>query len=215
MYTTLEEIIHFFNFIGSIVCHQRPERTFVIGGQLLPVCARDTGGYLGLLVGYVVLLFRRNKSKGPPSLWMTLLLSMPLIIDVATQTLGFRESNNSLRLLTGLFFGVTVLPFLMYVIPLVPSLRDLPIFSSLTPKDVQIDDVKNSWVTSKALFFGAFICLGIYLAVEYAATSPNPYLYWVITLPVIGSLLFHMFLLPLLVFSSLIYRLVRSRVAGE
>ena len=33
--------------LGHFICHQRPERSFFIGGQQLPVCARCTGLYLG------------------------------------------------------------------------------------------------------------------------------------------------------------------------
>lgn len=33
--------------IGHFICHQRPERSFFVGGQQLPVCARCTGLYVG------------------------------------------------------------------------------------------------------------------------------------------------------------------------
>jgi Predicted membrane protein (DUF2085) len=34
-------------FAGRVVCHQRPERSFVAAGHPLPVCARCTGIYAG------------------------------------------------------------------------------------------------------------------------------------------------------------------------
>lgn len=38
-------------FVGSLVCHQKPERSFVLFGARLPVCARCTGIYLGAALG--------------------------------------------------------------------------------------------------------------------------------------------------------------------
>jgi uncharacterized membrane protein len=41
--------------VGSLVCHQRPERSFQMWGAQLPVCARCTGLYVGAAVLAVVL----------------------------------------------------------------------------------------------------------------------------------------------------------------
>ena len=32
--------------VGSVICHQRPDRSFFVDGHQLPVCARCTGLYL-------------------------------------------------------------------------------------------------------------------------------------------------------------------------
>lgn len=37
--------------VGSLICHQRPDRSFFLYGHQLPVCARCTGLYLSGLVG--------------------------------------------------------------------------------------------------------------------------------------------------------------------
>jgi hypothetical protein len=37
---------------GRQVCHQRPERSFHLGGVAMPVCARCTGLYSGVPVGF-------------------------------------------------------------------------------------------------------------------------------------------------------------------
>jgi len=210
---SLHQIIHFFNFIGSLVCHQRPERTLIIGGQHLPVCARCTGGYLGFLVGYVVLLFRRKDAKGPPSLWMTMMLSTPMIIDVFMQVLYIRESTNSWRLLTGLFFGVATLPFLVYVLQLVPITRRLPVFSHVSPKSPQIDDFWDPWISSKALFLGALICLLVFFVMIYSPAVSSPLLYWIITPPLVFSIILHIFLLPPLLLVSAVYEFLSSRIS--
>src|SRR5687768_14239891 len=36
---------------GSVICHQRPERSFHLAGAQLPVCARCMGLYVGGAVG--------------------------------------------------------------------------------------------------------------------------------------------------------------------
>ena len=39
--------------IGSLICHQLPERSFYFGGAQLPVCARCTGLYAGAAIAAV------------------------------------------------------------------------------------------------------------------------------------------------------------------
>jgi len=211
MSALLEQILNFFGFIGSLVCHQRTEKTLIVGGRFLPVCTRCTGAYLGILIGYFILFFRKKKAKGPPNLWGTLVLSMPMIIDTVTQTLGIRESTNSLRLITGLFFGVALLPFLIYMLQLVPRMQHFPLLSVISPKKPQIDDVKNPWISSKALLLGALTCLGTFFAINYATSSSKPYLYWIIAFPIVFSIIAHIFLLPTLILGSLVYDFLKSR----
>lgn len=49
--------VHLFAFavysVGSLLCHQRPERSFHLLAAQLPVCARCTGIYLGAAVAAV------------------------------------------------------------------------------------------------------------------------------------------------------------------
>ncbi|MGH8188115.1 MAG: DUF2085 domain-containing protein, partial [Steroidobacteraceae bacterium] len=41
---------------GSVICHQRPERSFRIGLATLPVCARCTGLYAGAAVAALIMM---------------------------------------------------------------------------------------------------------------------------------------------------------------
>jgi hypothetical protein len=43
---------------GSLLCHQRPERSFHLWGAQFPVCARCTGIYIGAAMGVLASLFR-------------------------------------------------------------------------------------------------------------------------------------------------------------
>jgi hypothetical protein len=49
---------------GSLICHQRPERSFALWGTPLPVCARCTGIYLGAAIGVIGALVRRTPIVG-------------------------------------------------------------------------------------------------------------------------------------------------------
>ena len=40
--------------VGSLICHQRPDRSFRLWGVQMPVCARCAGLYLGAAVGALI-----------------------------------------------------------------------------------------------------------------------------------------------------------------
>jgi uncharacterized membrane protein len=78
----MEQVLY---FLGSIVCHQIPDRTIMIGDKLLPVCARDTGIYIGMFVSFIFfILYKRINSNMPPKLKYAIiacLMIIPLMID--------------------------------------------------------------------------------------------------------------------------------------
>ena len=51
--------------IGSVVCHQRPERSFYLWSHQMPVCARCTGIYVGAALAAIVVAFRRRGPARP------------------------------------------------------------------------------------------------------------------------------------------------------
>ncbi len=80
-------------------CHQRPERSFFFRGRQFPVCARCTGVYLGELAALLTLRWVR------PPLWVAPLFCAVMLADWGVQALGWRESTNPRRLVTGLLCG--------------------------------------------------------------------------------------------------------------
>lgn len=105
------------NFIGYGVCHQLPERSFHYGGVQLPICARDTGIYFGFLLSFIYLSLthkKRENSMARP--WILILAGLGIAVmafDGLSSYLGFRETNNSIRLITGLLTGFALPVFLV------------------------------------------------------------------------------------------------------
>lgn len=82
------------------ICHRIPERTIWFFGLERFFCARCCGIHAGCLFGFLVLMYGYHI----PLIFLGG-LALPLVIDGFTQGFGIRESNNYLRLFTGLLFG--------------------------------------------------------------------------------------------------------------
>lgn len=104
-------------FLQFVLCHQKPERSFFWKGKQFPVCARCTGIYLGYLS---FPLF--NFEVIALSNWVCVLLAAPTIIDGLTQAFCNRESNNVIRLITGVFAGVGLMAFVVNIGTLIGNL---------------------------------------------------------------------------------------------
>ncbi len=90
--------------MGDIECHQIAERSYYLNGNELPICSRDVGLSIGLLVGMLIgLLYARRIN--PTILALGIL---PLLIDGGLQSVSSYQSNNTLRIVTGIIAGVVV-----------------------------------------------------------------------------------------------------------
>jgi len=117
---------------GDFNCHQKHERSWVINGNQMPVCARDVGIFFGLALGGLVFsrrglnrwtirdsfltLFPDSftsrfyiKDQRLLAMWGTgILFCLPVVLDGGIQAISSYESNNILRVLTGLPFGFII-----------------------------------------------------------------------------------------------------------
>lgn len=88
------------------ICHQNPDRSFIIAGHALAVCHRCTGVYLGLLIGSLTPPLRLGSLSTPPQRRaLVVCCTLPLLLDVALSSLGIWTNNMSSRFSTGLLFG--------------------------------------------------------------------------------------------------------------
>jgi len=83
-------------------------------GWELGVCSRDVAIYLGILIGAVVYPFFRklDDTRVPPAIFYVIAL-IPIALDGGTQIIGWRESTNFLRLVTGFIAGFPIAFYLM------------------------------------------------------------------------------------------------------
>jgi uncharacterized membrane protein len=201
-----DQILSLFNSIGHLVCHQLPNRTFFVGGHYLPVCARDTGAYIGLLLGYILLPLRRKEACGPPNLWITSLMVLPMIVDAGTQWVGLRTSSNELRLITGLFFGVALAPLLVYLLSIVPASKRIPILRNIIPKTAMLDS-KNQWLSNGALGIGSVFAILSYFIINSIVGSVYSFFYWSLSSLIIISVIWHIFVLPIFLLVAFFFSL--------
>lgn len=88
-------------------CDQIPSHSFFIGGYQICLCARCLAIYSSLLLGGLLLAYlRKRRPVKALAVWTWVLLALPMALDGGTQFFGWRESNNALRVLTGLLFGL-------------------------------------------------------------------------------------------------------------
>ena len=95
-----------------VLCHGISTRCLQLFETPMPICARCTGIYLGMLAGLIAFMVL------PPIqeriVRVTLYAAaLPMAIDGITQAMGLRESTNGLRVVTGfvaaIVFGLWVL----------------------------------------------------------------------------------------------------------
>jgi uncharacterized membrane protein len=143
------------HLVGYSICHQIPDRTFALGGQALPLCARCTGTYLGITIGLITaLLLRRGRagellSRGMLILMGTFILAMAVdggnsyLVLLGRAPLLYAP-RNWMRTATGTLNGIAL------------SLIVLPVFNFTLWKDpYPIRPLRNVWELLPMLAVGA------------------------------------------------------------
>ncbi|MFH1788553.1 MAG: DUF2085 domain-containing protein [Candidatus Altiarchaeota archaeon] len=99
----------------TFACHQMPERSFMVSGVPLPVCARCIGIYVGSAAGLFAPLLYPKKSVKFNSIKILVVTVMPLILDgVYQSSFAAAESPNLFRFATGLIFGFGLIVYLTH-----------------------------------------------------------------------------------------------------
>jgi len=98
--------------VGSVVCHQRPERSFVSWNVSWPVCARCTGIYAGAAAAAVLFLPRPRRRSPVASIspWAIVLVgALPSIATLVYEWTTGAAPANVTRLAAGLPIGLSVI----------------------------------------------------------------------------------------------------------
>ena len=102
----------FLERMGSAVCHQMAERSFIWGAGTMPLCARCTGIYMGVFFALCFFLWKKrldgNKPFTTKQSMLMLLCIVPMAADGFCSYAGLWESNQFLRILTGSLIGAVV-----------------------------------------------------------------------------------------------------------
>jgi len=90
-----------------ILCHGIARRCFDLWGTPMPICARCTGIYAGMLAG-IVFFAVLPRIEERIARWVLGIAAVPMVIDGLTQLALLRESTNGLRVETGLLAGAAL-----------------------------------------------------------------------------------------------------------
>lgn len=103
--------------MGSAVCHQMAERSFLFHGMQMPLCARCTGIYTGVFFAFCFFFWKKRIQAGKPfSLQQAVVTGtaiLPVGLDGVGSYLGLWESSQLMRILTGSLVGAVVPGFLL------------------------------------------------------------------------------------------------------
>ncbi len=98
-------------FAGSLVCHQRPDRSFWAHGVRWPVCARCSGLYVSAAFGVLFAwTFGRARLRVPFSAWRTplLLAAIPTAATLALEWWNPAWSSRLARAIAAVPLGAVV-----------------------------------------------------------------------------------------------------------
>ena len=114
---SVTDMVDFMERMGSAVCHQMAERSFILEGMQMPLCARCTGIYIGVFFAFFFFFLKKRLQAGKPfSMQQAVLTSLaivPIGVDGVGSYLGFWESSQLMRILTGSLVGAIVPGFLL------------------------------------------------------------------------------------------------------
>ena len=92
-------------------CHQKPERSFFIGGWQFPVCTRCTRILIGHIASAIAIIF-----KVKFNVYVCLGMLLIMVLDGTIQYLKIKESTNLRRFITGIMGGVGFVGCCMWIL---------------------------------------------------------------------------------------------------
>ena len=89
-------------YLGDLNCHQLSHRSYAYNDNQMSFCARDTGIFVGLVLGFTY----ASRKKIILTLPLVIAALIPIGLDGTIQLLTDYESTNPKRLVTGLIAGI-------------------------------------------------------------------------------------------------------------
>jgi uncharacterized membrane protein len=94
---------------GSVICHQRPERSFEVWGMQMPVCARCTGIYVGAAVAAIAVAIASIRLRSRWPAWSIAIAStIPSIATLVYEWTTGDMPSNGIRAASGAPIGAVV-----------------------------------------------------------------------------------------------------------
>lgn len=88
-------------YAGDLMCHQKEDRSIILNGNQMAVCARDAGLFFGVPLGFLFLWQSPRQVH-----WLIIIaLMVPMVLDGGIQLITDYESNNFMRVATGILAG--------------------------------------------------------------------------------------------------------------
>lgn len=84
-----------------MMCHGIERRCLTLFGVPMPVCARCTAIYIGLIAAAGAFVLLRPLIEERAMRMAMFVAAVPMLLDGLTQATGLRESTNDIRLVTG------------------------------------------------------------------------------------------------------------------
>ena len=91
--------------VGSVICHQRPERSFVVRGQQLAVCARCTGLYTGAAIAAPLAIIGASAVAASRARRVLLFAAVPTAATWTLEFAGGLQFSNTARFVAALPLG--------------------------------------------------------------------------------------------------------------
>ena len=100
--------------LGDLVCHQEEARCLILNGSQMPVCARDTGILIGLVIGFAVCLLIRRRLADRCIAALGVVLVAIMAVEWLVETTGF--DSQDCRIASGVSAGVGASLFLAWML---------------------------------------------------------------------------------------------------
>ena len=96
--------------LGSLICHQRPERSLELFGAQMPVCARCAGLYAGAATGALIAAVPTREWSPSARGWRTALVvaAAPTAGTWLAEVVGMGAPSNAVRAVAALPLGMAV-----------------------------------------------------------------------------------------------------------